>query len=456
MHCPTVEAAPVEVASRLADRAVKGQIAGKPLLACWMGGDGGARGADAPARGGRASYATPAPAAAAVGHLTDWGRAQARAPSGPRPAGGGGAEGRARSGPPRRWRRSSPPSRRGPQSPERAGGAGGVAAYGIPVPDLQVAASPAEAGDIASDMLATGGRLAVKALSRDIGHKSEYGGVVLGVATPAEAEAAAEAIEARLGRYAPRAELQGFALQSMVVRPQAREAILGVNRDPLFGPVILFGAGGVSVELVRDTEIALPPLDAGLAADLIARTRIGRLSERRGRAAGLGRGGARGGARRALEPDRGLPLPAHARHQPDAGGRGRRRGPRRAHRDRPGGHRAAGAQSRPRDPSISGNVAPDDRGQGRPLRAAADPPGGRAALSDVSRAHRPGGSAPALPGAAAALPRGDGAPADPARLRPGDGVPRAHARRRNGGDLPARLPSRTTAWRNTPCWSART
>ena len=63
----------------------------------------------------------------------------------------------------------------------------------------------------------------------------------------------------------------------MVVRRQAQELILGMNRDPIFGPVILFGAGGVAVEVIDDTAIALPPLDDVLAGDLIERTRIGRL-----------------------------------------------------------------------------------------------------------------------------------------------------------------------------------
>jgi acetyltransferase len=63
----------------------------------------------------------------------------------------------------------------------------------------------------------------------------------------------------------------------MVIRKEAQELILGMSRDPIFGPVILFGAGGVAVEVMDDTAIALPPLDDVLAGDLIGRTRIGRL-----------------------------------------------------------------------------------------------------------------------------------------------------------------------------------
>jgi acetyltransferase len=61
----------------------------------------------------------------------------------------------------------------------------------------------------------------------------------------------------------------------MVVRRQAQELILGISRDVIFGPVILFGSGGVAVEVVDDTAIGLPPIDDVLAGDLIDRTRIG-------------------------------------------------------------------------------------------------------------------------------------------------------------------------------------
>src|SRR5690606_25560686 len=69
----------------------------------------------------------------------------------------------------------------------------------------------------------------------------------------------------------------GYAVQPMVEMKHAHELIVGVNRDPIFGPVILFGAGGVAVEVVDDTAIGLPPLDDVLSEELIERTRIGRL-----------------------------------------------------------------------------------------------------------------------------------------------------------------------------------
>lgn len=278
MHCPTAWAAPLAAARALGEEAARGQVGGKPVLACWMGG-AEAREARALLRAkGVASYASPSLAAAAVGHLTDWGRAQAALLHVPDrmteiALGADPAEGRPRAA--AVFARAAGEGREVLTPPEVQAV---LAAYGIEMPELRIARTPVEAGDVASDMLRDGGgRLAVKLLSRDIPHKSEVGGVVLDVATPSEAEAAAEGIEARLRQVAPKAALDGFALQPMVRRPGAREVILGVALDPVFGPAIRFGAGGQSVELVRDAEIALPPLDAGLAADLVARTRIGRL-----------------------------------------------------------------------------------------------------------------------------------------------------------------------------------
>jgi acetyltransferase len=152
-----------------------------------------------------------------------------------------------------------------------------LAAYGMPVSEVRTAREPVEVGDIASDMLKGGGALVVKVLSREIVHKSDIGGVALDIDSPAAAEDAALAIEKHVLRALPDALIDGFTVQPMVRRPAAQELILGVAHDPVFGPVILFGAGGVAVELLQDTAVALPPLDTALAADLIAQTRAGAL-----------------------------------------------------------------------------------------------------------------------------------------------------------------------------------
>jgi acetyltransferase len=88
---------------------------------------------------------------------------------------------------------------------------------------------------------------------------------------------AAAAMWARVRTARPEAVLSGFTLQPMVKRPRALELIVGAHLDPLFGPVILFGAGGTAVEVLADRAVGLPPLNAPLARALVARTRVARL-----------------------------------------------------------------------------------------------------------------------------------------------------------------------------------
>jgi len=148
-----------------------------------------------------------------------------------------------------------------------------LAAYGIPVPEIRVAISPAAVADAATELGSPGRRVVVKLLSGDASHKSEVGGVVLDVPGPVEAAAAALGIAARA--EAAGIAVDGFAVQPMIRRPEALELILGIGRDAVFGPVLLFGTGGVAVELLDDTAVALPPIDSALAHDLVERTRAG-------------------------------------------------------------------------------------------------------------------------------------------------------------------------------------
>ena len=152
-----------------------------------------------------------------------------------------------------------------------------IAAYGIAVPETAIALTPQDAAKAAKRLLTNSDAVVIKLLSKAIAHKSDIGGVLLNIATPEAAEDAANAIARRVRERAPGALIDGYAVQPMVVRRRAQEVILGVNRDPIFGPVLLFGAGGIAVEVIDDTAIALPPLDDVLAGDLIECTRIGRL-----------------------------------------------------------------------------------------------------------------------------------------------------------------------------------
>jgi acetyltransferase len=148
-------------------------------------------------------------------------------------------------------------------------------AYGIPTIETRMARHPAEASRIAKSLNAP---VALKILSPDIVHKSEVGGVVLNLETPFEVEKAANAMLARVQETYPDARIEGFTVQKMAVRrPGTQELIVGVATDPMFGPVILFGQGGVAVEVIGDRAVALPPLNMNLAADLVHRTRVSSL-----------------------------------------------------------------------------------------------------------------------------------------------------------------------------------
>jgi acetyltransferase len=146
-----------------------------------------------------------------------------------------------------------------------------LAAYGIPAVQTLLAKNVDEALACAEQ---TGYPVVLKIISPQISHKSDVGGVLLNIESPAVLSAAAEGMLARIKRLKPDAEIEGFTVQKMVERPGAHELIIGVTTDPVFGPVILFGQGGVSVEIVKDRAIALPPLNLKLARDLIKRTRV--------------------------------------------------------------------------------------------------------------------------------------------------------------------------------------
>ncbi len=150
-------------------------------------------------------------------------------------------------------------------------------AYAIPVAPYRKAGSAAEAESVAAALFAGHASLAMKILSRDISHKSDVGGVRLGLRDVAEVGAAYDEMIATVAKRRPDARIDGVTLQPMITRPRGVELIAGLGDDPTFGPVVLFGHGGVAVEAIGDRALALPPLDLTLARDLISRTRVSRL-----------------------------------------------------------------------------------------------------------------------------------------------------------------------------------
>ncbi len=146
--------------------------------------------------------------------------------------------------------------------------------YGVPAVRTRIAKDADETRKIAKEI---GFPVAVKLLSKDISHKSDVGGVVLNVETEEAAEQAAHDIVTRVTRHKPNATIDGFLVQQMALRPGAYELIAGAATDKVFGPVILFGQGGIAVEVVGDRSIALPPLNMALARHMIDETRISKL-----------------------------------------------------------------------------------------------------------------------------------------------------------------------------------
>ncbi|MBU6296792.1 MAG: bifunctional acetate--CoA ligase family protein/GNAT family N-acetyltransferase [Alphaproteobacteria bacterium] len=143
--------------------------------------------------------------------------------------------------------------------------------YAIPSVRLTKAATPDEVARKAQEF---GVPVVIKILSPDITHKSDVGGVDLDIDGANAARASAEAMLARVAKAAPKARIDGFLIQEMVRRPRAYELIVGMAVDKIFGPFLLFGQGGVAVEVIADKALALAPLNMALAKDMVSRTRI--------------------------------------------------------------------------------------------------------------------------------------------------------------------------------------
>ncbi|HXW42427.1 MAG TPA: bifunctional acetate--CoA ligase family protein/GNAT family N-acetyltransferase [Xanthobacteraceae bacterium] len=152
-----------------------------------------------------------------------------------------------------------------------------LSAYGIAVTPAALARDVEEAVAAAKPHLARGDGVVLKIQSPDIVHKSEVGGVRLNLTSEQAVRQATAEILSRARAAKPDARIAGVTVFPMIVRPKARELIIGIADDPTFGPVIVFGQGGTAVEVISDKALALPPLDLSLARDLIARTRVSRI-----------------------------------------------------------------------------------------------------------------------------------------------------------------------------------
>ena len=143
-----------------------------------------------------------------------------------------------------------------------------LGAYGVPFPESRRVGSLDEAREAAR---AIGYPVVLKVASPDISHKTEVGGVTLGLEDPAALAAAFERMQASLHRRAPHARIAGYEVESEV--RGGKEVLLGVQRDPGFGPVVVFGTGGIYVEVLHDVTFRLAPVRPLAARHMIESVR---------------------------------------------------------------------------------------------------------------------------------------------------------------------------------------
>lgn len=147
-------------------------------------------------------------------------------------------------------------------------------AFHIPI-NLTVEADSEAEALVAAETV--GFPVAVKINSPDISHKSDVGGVRINISDAAEVKRAFRAIVDAAKQARPNARIKGVTVEAMAKVADGRELVIGASRDKVFGPTILFGAGGTMVEVLKDSAVALPPLNTVLADRLINRTRVSRL-----------------------------------------------------------------------------------------------------------------------------------------------------------------------------------
>jgi acetyltransferase len=230
-----------------------------PVMAAFVGGPRVAPGSTALEEAGIATYPFPERAVAALAGMARVGEARRRRPADGPPSG--------RAGEARRHLhalRESGARRLGLIDLQPV-----LAAYDIRVAPARLAATAEDAAAVAAQI---GFPIALKIATPDIAHKTDVGGVRLGLASGAEVADAARAVMERARRERPQARIAGVLLQPMV--PRAPELLLGAVRDPQFGPMVLVGFGGIYVEVLDDTAARLAPIAAAEAGEMLGELRM--------------------------------------------------------------------------------------------------------------------------------------------------------------------------------------
>ncbi len=276
IYVPPIVTDPLDVAQAIvrgaaaaAARATASGGVRKPVLSCFMGAHGIAQGLQSLHTGSIPSYPFPESAAIALSRAARYGAWLAE-PEGrpvrfddcdtPRAASVIAAAaarppGAARAG-------EAAPSSHAWLRPEEVRTL--LDAYGLATPRSEVATSEAEAVATARDM---GFPVVLKLMSDTITHKSDVGGVILDVRSEAEVAEGWRAIVARLKALGRESEMEGVLIQQLLNR--GIEAVVGVTRDPSFGPLMMFGLGGIQVELMKDVSFRVHPLTDLDARDMI-------------------------------------------------------------------------------------------------------------------------------------------------------------------------------------------
>ncbi|WP_029408193.1 bifunctional acetate--CoA ligase family protein/GNAT family N-acetyltransferase [Thiomicrorhabdus sp. Milos-T2] len=147
-------------------------------------------------------------------------------------------------------------------------------AFGVPITPAIESNSPSQAMVAAESI---GFPVSLKINSPDLTHKSDVGGVKLNLRSVQEVRSEYSRMVERIQGEQPNANIHGVTVEPMFKRPHARELLIGVSRDPVFGPAITFGSGGTSVEVLKDNAIALPPINEFLAKKMIQQTKVAKM-----------------------------------------------------------------------------------------------------------------------------------------------------------------------------------